>query len=72
VFLPPAVPFGWVDFPPSVNRLLGLRWLGRVLYPERFPEPLGPVISTFMERFYHRIPTPDQIDRFVRTAERPA
>ncbi len=71
VFLPPAVPFGWVDFPPSVNRLLGLRWLGRVLYPDRFPEPLGPIISTFMERFYHRTPTQEQIERFVRTAERP-
>jgi len=23
----PGLPFGWVDSPPSVNRLLGLMWL---------------------------------------------
>ncbi len=71
VFLPPAVPFGWVDFPPSVNRLLGLRWLGRVLHPARFPEPLGPIVSAFFERHYHRAPTAAQLDAFVRTAEPP-
>ena len=24
----PALPFGWVEEPPSINRLLGLAWLG--------------------------------------------
>ena len=28
VHLSPKMPFGWVDFPPCVNRLIGLRWLG--------------------------------------------
>ena len=28
VHLSPKLPFGWVDFPPSVNRLIGLWWLG--------------------------------------------
>ena len=28
VHLAPKLPFGWVDFPPSVNRLIGLWWLG--------------------------------------------
>jgi iron complex transport system substrate-binding protein len=71
VFLPPAVPFGWVDSPPSINRLLGLRWLGRVLYPDLFPEPLGPAISDFFARYYHRTPTQEQVERFARTAEPP-
>jgi iron complex transport system substrate-binding protein len=26
-FYAPTVPFGWIDEPPSVNRLLGLEWL---------------------------------------------
>ena len=30
VYLSPNVPFGWIDFPPSINRLIGLRWLGRM------------------------------------------
>ena len=40
VHLSPKMPFGWVDFPPSVNRLIGLWWLAKILYPERFPEDL--------------------------------
>lgn len=28
VFLAPRLPFGFIDAPPSVNRLIGLRWLG--------------------------------------------
>jgi len=27
-FVAPALPFGWVEEPPSINRLLGLAWLG--------------------------------------------
>ena len=27
-FVVPALPFGWVEEPPSLNRLLGLAWLG--------------------------------------------
>ena len=27
-FAAPAEPFGWVEQPPSINRLLGLAWLG--------------------------------------------
>ena len=36
VHLSPKLPFGWVDFPPSVNRLIGLWWLAKILYPDRF------------------------------------
>ena len=27
-FVAPNMPFGWLDEPPSINRLLGLAWLG--------------------------------------------
>jgi len=27
VHVAPAVPFGWVEEPPSINRLLGLAWM---------------------------------------------
>ncbi len=29
----PVLPFGWLDGPPGVNRLLGLRWLLQRLHP---------------------------------------
>jgi iron complex transport system substrate-binding protein len=40
VFLAPRLPFGWFDSPPAVNRLIGVRWLAAVLYPEVFSADL--------------------------------
>jgi hypothetical protein len=57
----PALPFGWVDFPPSVNRMPGLIWLGKLLYPSLFREDLTAFTRDFHTRFYHRTPTDPQI-----------
>jgi iron complex transport system substrate-binding protein len=65
VHLSPKMPFGWVDFPPSVNRLIGLWWLAKILYPERFPEDLRTLTQDFYSRFYHVTPTPAQIDHVL-------
>jgi len=65
VHLSPKMPFGWVDFPPSVNRLIGLWWLAKILYPDRFPEDLRALTSDFYTRFYHVTPTAAQIDHVL-------
>ena len=61
VHLSPKLPFGWVDFPPAANRLIGLRWLGKVLYPDLFPEDLEPIAREFYARFYHVTVTDEQL-----------
>ena len=66
--LAPNVPFGWIDFPPSINRLIGLRWLARILYPDVFPEDLRPIVSDFYTRCYHQAPTEAQLDALLRPA----
>lgn len=65
VHLSPKLPFGWVDFPPSVNRLIGLWWLGGVLYPAHFPNDLRGLTRDFYGRFYHMSLTETQIDRVL-------
>ncbi len=65
VHLSPKLPFGWVDFPPSVNRMVGLWWLAKILYPERFPEDIRPIARDFYARFYHVTPTAEQLDRVL-------
>jgi iron complex transport system substrate-binding protein len=65
VHLSPKMPFGWVDFPPSVNRLIGLWWLGKILYPEKFPEELTKLTRDFYTLFYHKTPTTEQIDHVL-------
>jgi iron complex transport system substrate-binding protein len=62
VHLSPKMPFGWVDFPPSVNRLIGLRWLAKILYPDKFPEDMRVLTRDFYTRFYHRTPSDAQIE----------
>jgi iron complex transport system substrate-binding protein len=65
VHLSPKLPFGWVDFPPTVNRLIGLWWLGKILYPDLFPEDLHALTRDFYTRFYHVTPSAAQIDRVL-------
>jgi iron complex transport system substrate-binding protein len=65
VHLSPKMPFGWVDFPPGPNRLIGLWWLAKILYPERFPEDLRVLTRDFYGRFYHLTPTDEQIDQVL-------
>lgn len=61
VHLSPKMPFGWVDFPPAVNRMPGLWWLGKLLYPSLFPEDLTAITRDFYTQSYHRTPTDAQI-----------
>jgi iron complex transport system substrate-binding protein len=65
VHLSPKLPFGWVDFPPSVNRLIGLWWLAKVLYPGQFPEDIRALTRDFYARFYHVTPSDARIDRVL-------
>jgi len=50
----PDAPYGWFGRPPSINRLLGLYWLGALAYPDLYPESTLPdTIKTFYNLFYH-------------------
>jgi iron complex transport system substrate-binding protein len=65
VFLSPHLPFGWFDFPPGANRLLGIWWAGRLLEPEAFDVDLSAKAREFHRRFYHRVPTEAQLDALL-------
>ena len=65
LYVAPSLPFPWLDFPPSVNRLIGLRWLGRVLYPARFTEDPRAETRAFYATFYHRAPDDKQLDALL-------
>ncbi len=55
VYLVPALPFPWFDRPPSVNRLIGARWLLHLLYPDAARGDLRAATREFYELFYHRL-----------------
>lgn len=65
VFLSPNLPFGWIDFPPAANRLIGLWWLGKLFYPNLFPEDLRALTRDFYKRFYHIDVSDGQLARLL-------
>jgi len=68
VYLAPAEPFGWLDEPPAMNRLIGLRWLARQLYPGRFDGDLRAETRRFYALFYQREASEAQLDRLLGSA----
>lgn len=65
VYLAPLDPFGWVDEPPGPNRIIGLRWLAKLLYPRLFPEDLRAETRRFYELFYHQTPSDAELDALL-------
>jgi iron complex transport system substrate-binding protein len=58
----PDLPFSWLDDPPAPNRLIGLSWLGKLLYPSVFPEDVRAEARRFYALFYQQEPTDAQLD----------
>lgn len=71
IYRVPAGPFGWIETPPSVNRLLGLVWLKCLLYPDVFRVDLASEARNFYSLFYHVDLTQAQLDEVLQVAESP-
>jgi iron complex transport system substrate-binding protein len=65
VYLSPHVPFGWFDYPPGANRLIGLLWLSEILYPDLFRHDYRREVAEFYRRFYHQAPSEEQLTRLL-------
>jgi iron complex transport system substrate-binding protein len=65
VYLSPSLPYGWVDSPPSLNRLLGLQWLARLFFPDRFNDDIRAVTKEFYAAFYQVDLGQPEIDRLL-------
>lgn len=48
----PYGPYGWLSSPPSVQRYLGMLWLGELLYPEYTEYDLQTEITAYYKLFY--------------------
>ena len=49
----PGAPYNWLGRPPAVNRLLGIKWLGNLLYPDVFLYDMTAEVQKFFRLFYH-------------------
>lgn len=65
VYLAPTAPFGWIDRPPSLNRVIGLRWLAGLFYPNQLGHDLRETTRTFYRLFYHVDPGDADLDTLI-------
>ena len=72
VYLAPSTPFGWIDDPPGVNRLIGLYWLSALFYPDNTQEDLRTTVCDFYDKFYGIKLTNAQLEALVGPAGVPA
>jgi iron complex transport system substrate-binding protein len=48
------MPFGWIDRPPGINRLMGFIWLSNLLYPDIYNyKDLTGITKEFFLKFHH-------------------
>ena len=69
VFLSPKLPYGWIDAPPSLNRLIGLQWMARLLFPGRFSGDIREVARDFYRQFYQVDLRGSELDRLLEGAQ---
>ena len=58
----PNGPYNWMGFPPSVQRLLGMMWMAKILYPEAADYDLYPAVAEYFKLFYHTELTEEQFN----------
>jgi iron complex transport system substrate-binding protein len=71
VFLSPRLPYGWIDSPPSLNRLVGLQYMARLLYPGRHSDDIREVARGFYCQFYQVDLDDPALDRLLEGAQAP-
>jgi iron complex transport system substrate-binding protein len=61
----PLGPYNWMGGPPSINRYLGMLWLGKILYPEYAAYDLYTEVAEYYRLFYSRELSREQFDRLT-------
>ncbi|MBR5302858.1 MAG: ABC transporter substrate-binding protein [Clostridia bacterium] len=61
----PVGPYNWMGFPPGVQRLLGMLWMGKTLYPAEADWDMYEETARHFELFYHSELTRGQYDALV-------
>lgn len=62
VYEVPYKPFNFIDRPPSINRLIGLKWLGNLIYPKVFRYDMNQETKEFYKVFYNIDLSQEQLD----------
>ena len=70
VHLSPSDPFNWMGHLPSVNRVMGLKWLAGLFHPEAWQGDLRAETARFYSLWYHVELTDAEIEALLERARR--
>ncbi|MFV0441918.1 MAG: ABC transporter substrate-binding protein [Lachnospirales bacterium] len=68
VFETPTLPLNWFDRPPSVNTIIGVKWVQAILYPELVDYDIREEAKEFYSLFYHYELEEDELDILLANA----
>jgi iron complex transport system substrate-binding protein len=68
IFLMPSLPFGWIDDPVGVNRMVGLYWLSTMFYPDPTQDDVRAIVADLYDKLYGIKLTDAQVESLVRRA----
>jgi iron complex transport system substrate-binding protein len=68
VYSTPCFPYNWLDMPPSVNRMIGIKWLGNLLYPQYYQYDIKEEIKEFYSLFYQKELKDEELDNLLQGA----
>ena len=52
IYLVPSEPYSFIDAPPATNRVIGIYWLGNLLYPELYPVDIVEKMIEYYDLYY--------------------
>jgi iron complex transport system substrate-binding protein len=67
VFSAPDEPYNWADTPPSSNRIIGLKWLVNLLYPEYSGMDMKKEIKDYYKLFYKADISDETAEKLLNT-----
>lgn len=68
VYGTPNAPFSWMDRPMGPNRIVGIRWLSGLIYPEYLNYNVDEEVKEFFDLFYHVQFTDEQLENIYSGA----
>lgn len=68
IFKIPTAPYSYMSSPPSVNRMIGIEWLGNLVYPEIYTSDIREEVKSFYQLFYHIDVSDDELDSILKDA----
>jgi iron complex transport system substrate-binding protein len=66
VYRIPSAPYSFMSSPPSVNRMIGILWLGNLTYPSQYELDMNDEVKKFYQLFYHIDVDDTQVEEILK------